>query len=97
MNPEKDLDRLVDVLTAEIMRELQTNPTCEQLKDRCSFIAEGYREYADPLIQASGGLAFCRPEIRYGIITLVAKLLILPYFLKHKYGLPIPDDAFTKN
>ena len=79
------LETMVPAITKDMMKTLETCSSAAELMDKLSLFGEAY-EKIQPIIKKRGGFSKCPQEIQSYFIDITAKMSILPYFLKYKYG-----------
>ena len=80
--------------TLIIEKDLNRYKTGYELFDRLSQTDNVLQNELGPIIQKRGGIEYCPKEIKNAFLDVTAKLIILPYFIKYKYGLDLPSNIF---
>lgn len=90
MISDENLDHVVTSTTKLIIREVNDNPSGEMLMDRLGTIREFCQTSLKPIIERRG-IEFCPEEIQIVFLACLTKMSILPYFVKYKYNVPVPE------
>jgi hypothetical protein len=62
---------------------------------RAGKIAQFCEENFRRLVDDRGGIAGCPPELQAGAVMVLAKISVMLYLAKHRYGAPIPEDLLS--
>lgn len=86
---KKKLDGVMDSMANQIVKDLTEHEGKENLLNFLEGVQEGYVKFRD-LMEKHGGFRKSPQEIQLAFFQILSKMVTLPYFIKFKYGIPLP-------
>ncbi|UCF93490.1 MAG: hypothetical protein JSW39_04825 [Desulfobacterales bacterium] len=91
---QEKLDRAVDIMANDIMKNLKKHADGERLANFLSKVQDLYAK-SQSLLAKHGGFWSAPEKVQVAYLQLTAKMVTLPYFIRYKYGVEIALADFN--